>query len=95
MVLLKSLLNPRRKAPTGPRISFRGFSIIVQRAGVSVRATITERITEMETVSANCLYNWPVMPPMKETGTNTAQRTSATTIFDRITAAHGVDCAFA
>ena len=44
-------------------------------AGVSVKATMTDRITETEMVMANCRYNWPVMPPMNETGTNTAHST--------------------
>ena len=48
---------------------------MLHSAGVSVKATITDRITETEIVMANCLYNWPTMPPMNETGTNTAHST--------------------
>ncbi len=53
-----------------------GLRMRAQSAGVSVSATMPEIVTEMAIVTANCLYIWPVNPPMKATGTNTAQSTS-------------------
>ena len=45
-------------------------------AGVRVSATTPESTTATATVTANCLYSWPAMPPRKATGTNTAHSTS-------------------
>ena len=57
---------------------------MAQSAGVSVSATMPEITTAIATVTANCLYNSPAIPPWNATGTNTAQRTStiATTAAD-------------
>ena len=54
-----------------------GFNITPHKAGVNVNATKAEIITETATVKANCLYNTPVKPPMKATGTNTEINTKA------------------
>ena len=58
-----------------------GLSSSAQSAGVSVSATTPEITTEIATVTANCWYSRPAMPPRKATGMNTAQstRTIATT----------------
>ena len=40
------------------------------------RATASENSTAMATVMPNCLKYCPAMPPMKETGTNTAAMVS-------------------
>src|SRR6185369_8993006 len=40
--------------------------------GVSMRATSSENSTAMVAVKAKGLKNWPGMPSMKATGTNTA-----------------------
>ena len=44
-------------------------------AGLSVKATTVERITDTAIVTENCLYSCPVIPPKKLTGTNTAANT--------------------
>ena len=49
----------------------------MHRVGVSVRATSAENMVDTATVTANCLYSWPVTPGMKPIGTNTAARISA------------------
>ena len=72
-----TLLKPRKKAPSGPRIGFGGFSIIAHSAGVSDSALKADSSTEIAMVSANCLYMLPTSPPSMATGTNTAQRMSA------------------
>ncbi len=46
-------------------------------AGDSESALKAESSTEMAIVSANCWYIWPVRPPTKATGMNTADRMSA------------------
>ncbi len=45
------------------------------RDGVIVRALMAEMQVETAMVTANWRKNWPVMPPRKQTGTNTAQST--------------------
>jgi hypothetical protein len=45
-------------------------------AGVSVSATRPDSTTAMVTVTANCRYSCPAMPPRKATGMNTAHSTS-------------------
>ena len=44
--------------------------------GVISRAIISEKNTAAATVRPNSRKNWPVMPPMKETGRNTAMMTA-------------------
>ena len=68
-----TLLKPRKKAPSGPRIGFGCFSSIAQSAGVSDSALKADSSTEMAMVSANCLYMLPTSPPSRATGTNTAR----------------------
>ena len=47
-------------------------------AGVSDSATKADSSVDTATVTANWRYSTPVMPPRKDTGTNTAVSTSAT-----------------
>ena len=56
---------------------FCGFKNKAHRAGVKVKAQIADRAIDTEIVMANCLYNWPVEPPIKDTGINTAASTKA------------------
>ena len=53
-----------------------GFRNRAQSAGLRVRALNPLITVEMAIVRANCLYNWPVMPPIKAVGINTANSTS-------------------
>ena len=50
--------------------------MIAHSAGVRVSAVKPEITTAMATVTANCRYSCPAMPPRKATGTNTAHNTS-------------------
>ena len=52
------------------------FNIIEQRAGASVKATRVDSPIEEAIHSANCLNIRPVIPPINDTGTNTAINTS-------------------
>ena len=70
-------LKPRKKTPSGPRISRFGRSSSAERAGLSVSALNAEMMTDTAIVNANCWYMRPVMPGMKAVGMNTADRTSA------------------
>ncbi len=45
-------------------------------AGVNVRALKPEKAVDTAMVSANCLYNSPVIPLMKAVGINTDSNTS-------------------
>jgi hypothetical protein len=54
----------------------RFLSSIAQSAGVSVSATMPESTTAITMVMANWRNSSPVTPPVKPTGTNTAQSTS-------------------
>ncbi len=54
-------------------------------AGLSVSATMREKTTENDMVTANCLYICPVMPPMKPTGTNMARKTSVVAAIGPVT----------
>ena len=49
--------------------------MIEQRAGERVSATIVDKPTEVAIQTANCLNICPVIPPKKDTGTNTAINT--------------------
>ncbi len=72
-------LNPSKKRPSSPAglPCAAGCSNNAHNAGVSVSATTADSITEVASVSANCLYSCPVRPPRKPTGINTADSTSA------------------
>ena len=70
-------LNPRKNAPSGPRIGFRGRSSIAASAGLSVSALNAEITTDTAIVTANCWYIRPVIPGTNAVGTNTATRISA------------------
>jgi hypothetical protein len=71
-------LKPRKKTPSGPRISRFGRRSSAERAGLSVSALKAEMITDTAIVTANCWYMRPVMPGMRAVGMKTAARTSAT-----------------
>ena len=53
-----------------------GLSRIAASASDSVNATMPEITTETAIVTANCLYNCPVIPDRNATGINTASSTS-------------------
>ena len=55
------------------------------RAGLSVSELKAEITVETAMVTANWRKNWPVMPPRKAQGTNTAQSTRATAITGPVT----------
>ena len=50
---------------------------MAESAGESVKALKAEMMTEMATVTANCLFNRPWMPLMKAMGINTEARIRA------------------
>ena len=75
--MLKPRLNHAKNFPSGPFDCFLGFRIREQSAGESDRALKAEMITETAIVMANCIFIRPWMPPMKATGMNTADSTSA------------------
>ena len=58
--------------PSAERISSCGFKVYAATSGVIRRATNNEKNTAAATVKPNCLKYWPVNPPMKLTGRNTA-----------------------
>ena len=62
-----------------------GFKRSAESAGVSVRATMPEMMTEMLIVMANCRYMVPARPCMKATGTNTAHSTSTMAMMGPVT----------
>src|SRR4051812_24890120 len=72
-------LNQSKKPASTPWCcdSRAGCSSSAHNEGVSVKATTADRITEVASVSANCLYNCPVRPPRNATGINTAESTIA------------------
>ena len=70
-------LKPRKNAPSGPRISFRGRRSSAESAGLSVSALNAEISTDIAIVTANCWYIRPVIPGMNAVGMNTAARMSA------------------
>ncbi len=72
-------LNQSKKRASTPWCcdSAAGCSSSAHSAGVSVSATTADSSTEVASVSANCLYNWPVRPPRNATGMNTADSTMA------------------
>ena len=70
-------LKPRKNHPSGPRAGLWGLRSSTERAGDSDSALKAESSTEMAIVSANCWYIWPMRPPRKATGTNTADRMRA------------------
>ena len=72
----KPASNRSNIQPTGPRRSPCSVSSVAHSAGVSVIATTPESTTAMVTVTANCRYSWPAMPPRKATGMKTAHSTS-------------------
>ena len=55
---------------------FFGLNIKEHITGLNVRATTVEINTETTIVMVNCLYNIPVIPDKKLTGTNTAASTN-------------------
>ena len=55
---------------------FFGFNIKEHITGLNVRATTVDINTETTIVIVNCLYNIPVIPAKKLTGTNTAASTN-------------------
>ena len=55
-----------------------GCSSRAASAGLRVSELKAEKTVETAMVTANCRKNWPVIPPMKAQGTNTAHSTSAT-----------------
>ena len=70
-------VEPRKNAPSGPRIGRRGRSSSAASAGLSVSALNAEITTDTAMVTANCWYMRPVMPGTKAVGTNTATRIRA------------------
>ena len=74
-VRLKAAKN--RDSMSVPGVSGRGLSISAHKAGVSDKATTAENSVDTATVTANCLYMMPEMPPRNATGTNTAHKMSA------------------
>ncbi|MNV70500.1 hypothetical protein D3C71_1634720 [compost metagenome] len=70
-------LKPRNTAAGRPT---RGRSNKAHSAGVSVRATILERVTAVESVTANWRYSSPTIPGSSATGTNTASSTRVVAI---------------
>ena len=56
------------------------FIRMAHSAGVSVNAMKPEISTAIVSVTANCRYSCPAMPPRKATGTNTAHSTSTMAI---------------
>ena len=73
----KTLLKPRKKPPSGPRMGRGALRSMAHSAGVSDSALKAESSTEMAMVRANCLYMLPTSPPRRATGTNTAERMRA------------------
>ena len=56
------------------------FKNKAHNAGERVSALIPLNAVDIAIVKANCLYNCPVIPPMKAVGTNTASRTNTSPI---------------
>ena len=72
----------RRSNGTNQEIGFifSALSNTVQSAGLKVKALSEEISTAKEIVTENCLYNSPVIPGIKATGTKTANSTKVVAI---------------
>ena len=82
VTLAKNALN-HLKNPLGSWVDLRIRS--THRAGVRVRATMPEMMTEMAMVMANCRYITPARPPRKPTGMKTAHSTSTMAMTGAVT----------
>ena len=68
-----NFLSNQAKKPVSLCSGFLNINTV--KAGVRVKATRPDITTDTAIVIANCWYIAPVMPPIKETGTNTAEST--------------------